>query len=720
MSLLPGFVVNLLWQTLLLSVLGYAALRLAANASAPTRAALALASLAALLAMPLPNLFFLAVDSGWFKRAEPAVQTTSGATWRFNLSLLGGAAATTAKAAPAAVILEPVESSRNVAAELRASLRRWAPLAGTVWAAGAVFMLLRLLYGLTLLRGFRLGLRRIDDSRFAAAMASAAAFSPGHRPDVFLSSEIESPLTIGLFRPVMVLPEKLYGALKTNEIRSIVLHELSHIHHHDHLAGLVKRVVAAVNWWNPLVHIINAAHSVAREEVSDNYALTELGPKAYAGCLVELAEKTCLISGLPATIGMADIHVSLEQRVRGILSNKRKLEMRTNKAVRNVAMTCFCGLAALLGGAQYALAQESSGRASLGALVMPGANVMVKFDLERAVDSPIYKRLEAARRKPNLGGLDLGTLDAKLKEHGLLDNGGKSFTMYMAMDDLFFDSPGSAGAMRNLGLLFGVELKKTVDMKLVEDIAQAMVAANKPTSDQPRLERVKYKGYKLLSVTTMLPGAGAGVPTKFLLGMDADGKLLFGGLAESVKAAIARMESGKNAALSPEMLALSKTGPFGAQYQLVINVPDKMRRNLRTAVAKDAAALAATEKPMDPGMAFKQLDSMVVAARLGDNLELDVRGNFAKPEASQFLNGMLAPWLMTAKMSLPKLADGKPATLLEETLKSEATPSSATVKLSASLSPQDVDLLGKSPLLAQLPGMKPVTADRSSRASTKM
>jgi hypothetical protein len=51
---------------------------------------------------------------------------------------------------------------------------------------------------------------------------------------------------------------------------------------------------------------ISAEHSIAREEVSDNYVLSQLNPKVYSECLVGLAEKTCLISNLPATVGMAD------------------------------------------------------------------------------------------------------------------------------------------------------------------------------------------------------------------------------------------------------------------------------------------------------------------------------------------------------------------------------------------------------------------------------
>jgi beta-lactamase regulating signal transducer with metallopeptidase domain len=84
--------------------------------------------------------------------------------------------------------------------------------------------------------------------------------------------------------------------------------------------GIIKRIAIAANWWNPLVYIISAEHSISREEVSDNYVLSQLNPKAYSECLVELAERTCLISSLPATVGMADKHISLEQRVKNILS----------------------------------------------------------------------------------------------------------------------------------------------------------------------------------------------------------------------------------------------------------------------------------------------------------------------------------------------------------------------------------------------------------------
>ena len=125
--------------------------------------------------------------------------------------------------------------------------------------------------------------------------------------------------------------------------------------------GLVKRLAVAINWWNPLVYKICTGHSIAREDVSDNYVLSQLNPKTYSECLLELAEKTCLISNLPATVGMADKHISLEQRVKNILSKTRKREMKTGKNIKGIIFTLTCLTAIFIGGMQYTFADNNDG-----------------------------------------------------------------------------------------------------------------------------------------------------------------------------------------------------------------------------------------------------------------------------------------------------------------------------------------------------------------------
>jgi tetratricopeptide (TPR) repeat protein len=105
---------------------------------------------------------------------------------------------------------------------------------------------------------------------------------------------------------------------------------------------VIKRIVLAVHWWNPLVYIINREHEQAREEVSDNYVLRELHPKVYTQCLADLAEKVCLISNFPTAVGMAGKCFSLPTRVEHILSKKRSVSMCAKIYVKTITFaTCL-------------------------------------------------------------------------------------------------------------------------------------------------------------------------------------------------------------------------------------------------------------------------------------------------------------------------------------------------------------------------------------------
>jgi beta-lactamase regulating signal transducer with metallopeptidase domain len=172
-------------------------------------------------------------------------------------------------------------------------------------------------------------------------------------PELYSSPKIESPITIGLFDPIVIIPEKLLKTLSENELKSILLHELAHIYHHDQVIGMIKRIVLAVHWWNPLVYIINREHEQAGEEVSDNYVLRELHPKVYTQCLADLAEKVCLITNFPSAVGMAGKCFTLSTRVEHILSTKRSGSMCTKIYLRTITFgTCLIltfGLAGLHG-----------------------------------------------------------------------------------------------------------------------------------------------------------------------------------------------------------------------------------------------------------------------------------------------------------------------------------------------------------------------------------
>ena len=398
--------------------------------------------------------------------------------------------------------------------------------------------------------------------------------------------------------------------------------------------------------------------------------------------------------------------------------------------VGKIVLTCACCAVVLFGVANDAMAQKNvgsqkkaAGGVSMDALIVPDANIMFKCDIQKARKSAAGAKLETMQQNKAACFPDMDKLNEKLKQLGVpaLDPDSFSvFMLYMRMDEVSFDSPDKSSAMAKLDLLFGTKLEKPISMAQLEGVIQATYETVMPSTEKKKIGQQDYKGYKLLSTTGMFPEPSncppPAKPLEFLMGLSPDGKLLFGGIADSVKAAIDRAQSGKKASLSQEMLTLSKSVPASAQYQLVANVPEAVRKKLRKPIDLKQAADAGAPMPQPQAMVIKQIDSLVAFATLGENIDIDIRANCADKESAQLLNAMVSPLIMASAMQLPKQADGKPATRLESTLKSEAAPDSKAVKLSGSLSPKDFDTLSASTSPTLSPAMmfspKPATTPK--------
>ena len=213
---------------------------------------------------------------------------------------------------------------------------RWQALMnqfGFLWLAVTLICVGRLLCQLAFLKGCGTGLQEIHDGRISAVLVeSTHSFRFRKKPRFFASRKLTSPISTGIQTPLVILPAGLYQSIGDKELRAILLHELAHIYHHDHLLGLLQRMINALYWWNPFVYGLCNSLSVAREAVSDNYAISGMESAAsYARLLVSLVEKTSLISRMPCTACMGSPYESLESRIRNIISKERDMRVKTNK-----------------------------------------------------------------------------------------------------------------------------------------------------------------------------------------------------------------------------------------------------------------------------------------------------------------------------------------------------------------------------------------------------
>ena len=71
--------------------------------------------------------------------------------------------------------------------------------------------------------------------------------------DIFYSDCVESPMGVGIFRKMILLPAVNYSK---KQLHYILLHEVAHFHNHDTLLQVATRCFCCFFWWNPAVYLL--------------------------------------------------------------------------------------------------------------------------------------------------------------------------------------------------------------------------------------------------------------------------------------------------------------------------------------------------------------------------------------------------------------------------------------------------------------------------------
>jgi beta-lactamase regulating signal transducer with metallopeptidase domain len=141
------------------------------------------------------------------------------------------------------------------------------------------------------------------------------------RAKVRLSGRIASPISIGVFRPTILLPESLALEMPPEQLRPILLHELAHIRMGDYAVNVLQRFVEALFFFHPFVYLLSRRVRRLREEICDNWVLSRL-PDAivYAKALTALAERWISPKRNLVGVGLFNRPVRLSSRIERILA----------------------------------------------------------------------------------------------------------------------------------------------------------------------------------------------------------------------------------------------------------------------------------------------------------------------------------------------------------------------------------------------------------------
>ncbi|MDR3716647.1 MAG: M56 family metallopeptidase [Puia sp.] len=107
---------------------------------------------------------------------------------------------------------------------------------------------------------------------------------------LWLSSLVEAPLTIGFFKPVILLPLAVLNNLDPKQVEAILLHELAHIRRNDYLLNLLMTMVQHLFFFNPFARLLVQHISKEREHSCDDLVMQfRYEPHSYASALLLLA-----------------------------------------------------------------------------------------------------------------------------------------------------------------------------------------------------------------------------------------------------------------------------------------------------------------------------------------------------------------------------------------------------------------------------------------------
>lgn len=240
-------ILHSLWQGALIGGIAWIALRALRNFDARTRYRVAFA---ALVLIPL-----LAVGT-FIKVYEPQQATTTS----FN----------------AAAYYYMTNTGITNGAPAAAEGFHWIsllPYVVLLWVAGSAFFALRFIGGLVFLQRLRYSEQRGLPWHINAQLVEwKRKLSISRTVRIAESALARTPMLIGYFKPVILLPLGCAAGLPKEQLEALIAHELAHVVRHDFIFNLVQELVRIVFFYHPGVWWLNSVIRDERESCCDEIA----------------------------------------------------------------------------------------------------------------------------------------------------------------------------------------------------------------------------------------------------------------------------------------------------------------------------------------------------------------------------------------------------------------------------------------------------------------
>ena len=217
-----------------------------------------------------------------------------------------------------------------------------------IWGLVAAFLALRLMVGMW---SASLLLKRSAVVNSKPVIESVALLG-GQFVTIRETSQVRVPVTVGWFRPTVLLPAE-WKNWSQEKLRAIISHEPTHVARQDFPVALAAELNRCVYWFHPIAWFLRRQLSDLAEEACDDAAIGHTGDRTgYARHLLEVASQLSSGSGQRVQPGLSMARESnVESRIATILDVQRPLSQRlpwkTTAGIALIAAPVIASAAAL-------------------------------------------------------------------------------------------------------------------------------------------------------------------------------------------------------------------------------------------------------------------------------------------------------------------------------------------------------------------------------------
>lgn len=159
-----------------------------------------------------------------------------------------------------------------------------------IWLTVVSLLMCRMLLGLWWLQSYHQGKRGVAYPSLQHQLDRLShAFALSKQVILRVVDDLESPITIGSLRPMVLVPASLVTGMSPAHLEALLAHELAHISRYDYLFNLMQHLIESFLFFHPAVWWISKKIHNERENIADDLAASVLGePRRLALALQEL------------------------------------------------------------------------------------------------------------------------------------------------------------------------------------------------------------------------------------------------------------------------------------------------------------------------------------------------------------------------------------------------------------------------------------------------